>query len=339
MFEATGTRRALQLLSDRLPPGWAVSSSRFVPSGGPDALWELSSPDGAKVSLAVEVKSQITPRLVPRLSARIKSWSETALVVSEFISSTTRQYLQAEGLNYIDLAGNVRLVLSKPGLFIEARGAIGHRVPGVPSRSLRGSKAGRLVRTLCDFPPPLAVSEIAAKAGVAVSYASRVVDWLDQEALVQREPRGPVTMVRRDSLIRRWTVDYSVLKSNLVQSFLDPRGLDNMQRKLASCPLRYAVTGSLAAVRIAPIAVPRLAMLYVEEADAAAEYLTLRPAEEGANVMLLSPFDPVVFERTKRYDGVVYVAATQAAADLLTSPGRAPSEAEAVLEFLQQEQA
>jgi hypothetical protein len=50
--------------------------------------------------------------------------------------------------------------------------------------------------------------------------------------------------------------------------------------------------------------------------------------------MLLGPFDDVVFERTWQDGGITVVAVSQAAVDLMTGPGRAPSEAEAVLERL-----
>jgi hypothetical protein len=42
----------------------------------------------------------------------------------------------------------------------------------------------------------------------------------------------------------------------------------------------------------------------------------------------------VVFERTRKDGGLTFVAASQAAVDLVTSPGRAPSETEAILERL-----
>ena len=50
--------------------------------------------------------------------------------------------------------------------------------------------------------------------------------------------------------------------------------------------------------------------------------------------MLLAPFDSVVFDRTWKDDSTTFVAPSQAAVDLLTSPGRAPAEAEAILEWL-----
>jgi hypothetical protein len=47
--------------------------------------------------------------------------------------------------------------------------------------------------------------------------------------------------------------------------------------------------------------------------------------------IVAEPFDRVVFERTSTRDGLVYAAPSQLAADLLTSPGRGPAEAEALL--------
>ena len=94
--------------------------------------------------------------------------------------------------------------------------------------------------------------------------------------------------------------------------------------------MRYAVTGSLAASLLAPVAPPRLAMVYVAAVEPVVEALKLRPAEAGINVMLLLPFDEIVFERTSQVQGLTLAAPSQVAADLLGSPGRGPNEAEAV---------
>jgi hypothetical protein len=166
------------------------------------------------------------------------------------------------------------------------------------------------------------------------SYASRVVDWLAREALLTRAARGPVESVRQAEMIRRWADDYEVLKSNDAFSFLDPRGLENLTKRLRESRFKYAVTGSLAAARVAPIAPSRLAMVYVDDPERAAATLNLRGTDSGANVMLLAPFDPVVFERTWKDRSMTFVAPSQMAVDLLTSPGRAPAEAEAVLAWM-----
>jgi hypothetical protein len=340
MNETTLVQEASRVLAARLPAGWKQRVTRLESrsKGRPDALLDVTGPDGAKVRLSVEAKTGLVPRAVADIKTRLGEYSsDPGLVVSPFLTRSTRERLRAENVNFLDLTGNVRLVIARPGLYVETQGAEQDPSPKrEPGRSLRGAKAARIVRALCDFPPPTPISELAAKAEVDISYASRLVEWLSREALLERLPRGAVQSVDRAQLIRRWAHDYEVLTSNDARAYLDPRGVDNLVRNLSEGAIRgrYALTGSIAANRIAPIAPARLAMLYVDDVESAATALKVRPTEAGANVMLLAPFDDVVFDRTWQDRGLTYVAASQAAVDLLTGPGRAPSEAEAVLQHL-----
>jgi hypothetical protein len=162
------------------------------------------------------------------------------------------------------------------------------------------------VRALCDFAPPLPISDLAGKAKVDISYASRIVEWLAREALLERRPRGAVEVVDKPALIRRWARDYAVLTSNTATGYIDPRGLDNLIRSLRGMRRRgrYAITGSMVANKLAPVATSRLAMIYADDIDAIVKALKLQPTDAGTNVMLLSPFDDVVFERTWLSDTV-----------------------------------
>jgi hypothetical protein len=91
----------------------------------------------------------------------------------------------------------------------------------------------------------------------------------------------------------------------------------------------------LAAAEWAAYAPARLAMIYVATANDAASAWGLRPAEAGANVTLAEPEFDVVFERSlKSKDGLVMAAPTQVVVDLMTGPGRSPSEAEELLEWM-----
>ena len=100
--------------------------------------------------------------------------------------------------------------------------------------------------------------------------------------------------------------------------------------------VKYALTGSLAAQRLAPSASPRLAQVYVtDDLPKAAAELELKPAESGANVQLILPRDvTVVSTACEADDGLVYVRPVQAAVDLLTSPGRGPAEGEELLRWM-----
>ena len=95
------------------------------------------------------------------------------------------------------------------------------------------------------------------------------------------------------------------------------------------------VTGGLAAAAFAPTAPPRLGVIWMRDAAAAAARLGLRAAESGANVLLIEPIDEGVFEGAVRRDGVWYAAPSQVAVDLLTSPGRGPAEGEELIGWMQ----
>ena len=76
-------------------------------------------------------------------------------------------------------------------------------------------------------------------------------------------------------------------------------------------------------------------MVWVRDAAAAATRLDLRPADAGANVLLVEPRDDSVFEGAAVHDNLWYAAPSQVAADLLTSPGRGPTEGEELIRWMQ----
>lgn len=322
-------------VQSRLPSGW---TGKLLPPRSGTAELRLSvrrTGDGAG-TFRMEARERLEPRDIAALAAeRQPSQDAPVLVAATYLSPRTQERLRSLGFAYADLAGNVRLELSNPGLFIETTGAQQNPEPVTRERSsLKGAKAGRLVRALCDGLPPIGLRELARQASVDPGYASRVVDLLDREALVTRTPRGPVTSVDWRALLQRWTQEYSPWSRGRSAMYLAPRGIPAVLDRLRATKARYAVTGSWVAAEVAPVAPPRLLTVYADQAFELERTLDLRPAEAGANVALLVPFDGVVFERTAERSGVVCVALSQVAADLLTSPGRAPNEAEALMQWM-----
>jgi hypothetical protein len=163
-----------------------------------------------------------------------------------------------------------------------------------------------------------------------------VAALLEREALLTRDPNGTIVEVDWPGVLRRWVEDYALTTSNRVGTFLEPRGLPALLAKLRAITWLYAATGSLPATITAPVAPARLAVIYVQDTARAAEELDLRPTEAGTNVLLVEPYDPVVFDRSWTKDDIVYAALTQVAADLLNSPGRGPAEGEALMRWMQE---
>ncbi len=155
---------------------------------------------------------------------------------------------------------------------------------------------------------------------------------------MQRKERGYIESIDWDGTIRRWTQDYEFPASNSVRMYLEPRGLPVLLEKLRQLKEMYAITGSLAVPDEAAVSAPRLGAVYVRDTATAVAGLQLRSTDSGANVIVAEPFDRVVFERTSTRDGLVYAAPSQVAADLLTSPGRGPGEAEALMSWMERNQ-
>ena len=110
----------------------------------------------------------------------------------------------------------------------------------------------------------------------------------------------------------------------------------NLPARLARTGLEqpWALTGSLAAGRIAPVAAPGIAVVYTDDPDEVVEALGLLPAESGANVVLARPYDRAALARRWVFDGVWFVSPAQTAADCLTGSGRMPAEGEALVEWM-----
>ncbi len=338
--------RAVDELKIRLPSSWRTEVE-FEPAESHrvfDALLRLRAPDGTCGTFILKAKNRVEPRDVRTIADQLGIYGRlpdegtgVPVLVAPFLSSRTRERLEERGVGYVDLTGNVRVVADSPALFVQAKGA--ERDPRReerPARTLKGAKAGRVVRALCDFAPPVGVRELAGRAEIDPGYASRVLALLEKEDLIRRERRGPVTDVDWRALIRRWTEDYSLFGSNRTATCLEPRGPGSLLRRLRGSDLRYAATGSLGSASVAPIAPARLAVLFVDDLEDAAGLLGLRPAEAGANVILAEPFDPVVYERRREHEELSYAALSQNAADLLTSPGRGPSEAEELMDWMEE---
>lgn len=329
-MNGTTVAQAIAGVRRRLPPGWVVGEETAARTS---AVLTLRAPDGQRADLAVVVRRGLVPRDVPSLVA---SAVQRAIVVSPYLGSRTRELLAEAGVSYADATGNLRLVVSSPAVFLEGVGAgqDPDRMPR-PLHSLRGAAASRVVRALCEFPPPFGVRTLAGVAATPLGTVSRVVSFLETEALLTRDERKQIVAVDWAALLARWANDYRVSTTNAMGAYLEPRGLGALWPKLSRLP-RYAATGSIAGTSVAPT---RLAMIYVDDAEAAARALDLVPTEAGANVWLLQPYDEVVFERTRRKPlttgeagvEVVVVSLPQTVVDLMTSPGRGPQEAAALL--------
>lgn len=339
-----------EAIQQRLPKGWIVSvieeDRRW--NRRTDATLEIKSPDGITANASVEIKQRpLEARdIITQFRWLSNSWLNQSkestinennfILIAPYLGKFARAELTKERISYADMTGNIRLALRQPAVFIEAQGATKNPFrENVPLKSLRGRSAGRVVRGILDYQPPFGTRELSDITKTPVATVSRVFDLLDREAIVNRDsPRGRILSVNWEQLLRRWTQDYNFTKSNQMSTYLEPRGTQETLRNLLKSDFEYAITGSFAAIKYAPIAQSKLLTIYTTEPEIAEKELGLRRAETGGNIVLGKPFGSVVFEHMVSLDGLKYVSVGQVAADLLTGPGRSPSEGEALIDWM-----
>jgi hypothetical protein len=282
--ETTLVTAAAAWLAEHLPPAWSVDSGEKTVAGfgdsepqRVDATIDVRAPNGTYTTFAVEAKRSFEPRDVEQLLRGLTRLLRTlagnvpVLVVAPWLSARTRELLERERINYLDLTGNAFIRLDNPAIYIKAAGATRNPDPEPRRRaSLRGPKAARLIRLLADVRPPYGVRELARTARLTPGYVSRLLDTLDRDALVDRSRRGEVESVDLPGLLRRWTDFYDVLKTNKGHRFVAQAGASDAIGRLADKPAagRTAVTGSFAAVRRAPVAAPALLLVYTSGVEA-----------------------------------------------------------------------
>ncbi len=188
---------------------------------------------------------------------------------------------------------------------------------------------------MAETPPPFGVSELAGAVDVDPGYVSRILRVLEDQVLITRTPRGPVTDLDWEGVIRAAASTYSLFDSNETSTWVATSGPARFVDDLSDTEVgEWAVTGSLAASRLAPVAAPEMAVIYTADPDLVADAGHLLPTKQGANVVLAVPFDPVVFEATEELDGTTYVSPVQVVLDSLTGNARMPDEGEAVIGWM-----
>ena len=200
---------------------------------------------------------------------------------------------------------------------------------------MKGPRAWALLRTLVEVAPPYTAGDLASALKLDNGYITRALQVLTDERLIERRSRGPVTSVEWEPLLRRLIESYSLLDANTTSTWIAAAGPSRLLDDLADLRVgKWAVTGSFVASAIAPVAAPEIAVIYTADPERLAKAARLLPATTGSNVILVAPYDPIVFQRGQTIERVPAVSVAQAVMDSLTGPGRMPAEGEALLTWM-----
>jgi hypothetical protein len=151
-----------------------------------DILARLSI-SGKRRVLACEVKTSGQPRHVRVALLQLRNYmahlggEATPVLIAPFLSSQAQALCREQGVNFLDLEGNVRLVFD--GIFIERSVASRAAVERRELRSLFKPKSAQVLRAMLRDPGRAwRVAELAEAAGVSLGHINNVkVGLLDRE--------------------------------------------------------------------------------------------------------------------------------------------------------------
>jgi len=337
-----------------LPPNWKISKALNLAATSRqrefDGILTIQNAKLEEMNFLVEVKTDLYARDLEKTIESLQRYQReidrsAPMIMARFISEPVRQLLKERGISYVDATGNLQLLFPGEDYYIRDIGEKSDpwRMPGRPRNTLKGVPVAKVLLALIESPSAISIPELiqVAKSSSGVTY--RVIEYLEKENLVtiqkiqaDKRVNQKIIDVKWRKIIERWSEDYGFLKSNDISTYIEPRGLERLLAKLASeKKAEYVITGSLAANVYAPYATPRLAMIYSKNPYELIGSLGLTPTEADTNVLIASTEYEIFFNKPKTINGIKYAPPTLVALDLLTSPGRGPSEGEELLNWME----
>ena len=261
---------------------------------GFDGLLVLRTTEGVH-ELPVELKrTYLTYAVVDRTLGQMRAAGQPWILFAPYIPRPLGRYLEERGVNYVDLAGNHRLVLdcrlaAHAEGRTEKRAAEAHRGLRVPGY--------QVLFAILAAPHLLnaTVRQLAAAAGTGKTAAAETLRRFRNENLIG-EARGQRFLLEPKILLDRWLAGYAMqvrprlLLGTFHTKFLEPAALERHLEAKLGADVRWGFGGGAAARRIGGQYRGERTVVYLE--DAALDLPTrlgAQRADDGTLVLIGMP--------------------------------------------------
>lgn len=340
----------------------SIRDVRIEPGQPFDVSFQLQSGKNGVLVLG-EIKSAFTPRALDEIAPWIRRLRSlrpdvSVAVIAPALSAQAQSYCVANGIDFLDLAGNLSINL--PGkLTVQRTGMRSSResgsLPPAPQvMNVFSGRSSRVLRVLLERPKVWTVTEIVRELGtetarfrnrfpqsdvnfaISVGAVSKAVASLDEQLLIRR--RGAAVLVTEpERMLQQWAEKYRErYRWRLRRAFTtnNPFGdellaIDSGIR--GTFAGAYALTGAVAVSKTAPFVDIDLIEVFLggSGGDSRIRMLNEEP-KVGAPLRFVSPYDDGVFMYAPEGAASV-VAPVQAYLDLYARGGRDLKQADYLL--------
>jgi hypothetical protein len=332
-LEAAALGQARSLLKD-----WLASEAKFDARSGTAGKQADIVVRTPRCILVIEVKA--TDR-VAQLASAIEQARHVApqfgrtavpVVVVPFMSEGGQRLCREAGVSWFDLSGNAQitgaglriLIAGKPNAF---------KRRGRPS-TVFAPRSSRIARVLLMDPSrTLQQRELARAAQLDEGFTSRILQKLEDDALVERDSDGAIRCPRPGLLLEAWREAYAFSKHRILKGHVPGRAPEDSLKRVVSAfkrDLVLGVTGLSGAwllTRFAGFRLTTVILNQVPDADAL-EAAGFREEERGANTWIVIPNDDGVLMGATTRHGLPCAHPLQVYLDLKAHPERSDEAAD-----------
>jgi len=265
------------------------------------------------------------PSEIRPLLKRAKREKGNFLFLGTYFPQGTQDFLEKEGINYLDLSGNCSISVSQlnHSARIKIAGKQNIYKSSETLKNVFSGKSSRIVRTLLElYPQKFKPLQLAKKCRVSPALVTRVIETLEQDSFVSRE--NEISLIDPGLLLDQWADHYRMDRNNVlfekcyinksIDQILESFKLDN----------DFVITGMAAASLLAPYSDFDSIDVYVFP-NKAFNYEGLE-VNRGENLRIWVP-DEGVWDYAQQVEGYNTVGLIQLYLDLYSYPKRGREQA------------
>ena len=261
------------------------------------------------------------------------------VIIGKYLSKNQREICREENVFYIDLVGN--FYIHYPGVYIDKE----VESKGFPSEEIErnpfSDKASLILRKLLkESDKPWQIRKLAMELKLSPGYVSKIAKRLNELNYALFNSLEGLKLKNRDALLEDWFHRYNYKKNKDFKYFCLAKGPEDILARLKKINIPYKINYALSfhagAYLISPHAVFNEVHIYVSDRESMnffVDKLNLKPAVQGANLIILFPYYKYsVFYNKQKIKNLRVVSDIQLYLDLYKYPLRGIEQAEHLYE-------